>query len=90
MFKQREGGPIGLRASGVVAKLAMEIWLKELKMKWEKAGMEVFLLRKYVDDVIVMCRMARMGQRYNKDRTISKDFETFSHDKSKTNHQKES
>ena len=36
-LQAERGGTIGLRASGVVAKLAMEIWLQELKQKLENA-----------------------------------------------------
>ena len=58
IYKQKAGGPIGLRASGVVPKVTMELWLIEMRVKMEKAGLKVHLLKKYVDNVLVVCTQA--------------------------------
>ena len=55
IHQQRKGGQVGLRASGVVAKVVMELWIREMKQRMENEGFEVFLKKKYVDDVLVVC-----------------------------------
>ena len=47
----------------------------------EKAGFHVHLLKKYVDDVLVVCSMAKTGQRINRDGILERDTESFSQDK---------
>ena len=42
----------------------MEMWLRKMKIKMQEAGLKVHLLKKYVDDVLVVCSMAKVGQRY--------------------------
>ena len=64
MYRQKKGGPIGLRASGSVAKVAMEDWLKKFEKRVKELGIEVFLLRKYLDDVILIVRNCKLGERY--------------------------
>ena len=61
LYKQKKGGPIGLRASGTVAKIAMEEWIRGLGMRLEELGFTVHLLRKYVDDVKVIDRNCQLG-----------------------------
>ena len=67
IYKQMAGGPIGLRASGSIAKLCMEIWLTEFRKKLEQLGIKVWLLRKYVDDVLIVCSTMRRGDRVQED-----------------------
>ena len=55
IFQQSRGGPIGLRASGTLAKAAMEEWIRKYQAKLESLGVKVHLLRKYVDDVVIIC-----------------------------------
>ena len=79
IFKQREGGPIGLRASGTVAKLIMELWLREVRKRLETAGFKVWLMEKYVDDVLLVCSMAKKGDRIVKGK-LERSCEAFSKD----------
>ena len=57
------------------------MWLRKMKIKMQEAGLKVHLLKKYVDDVLVVCSMARVGQRYIGGELI-RTCETFSEDKS--------
>ena len=79
IHQQRKGGPIGLRASGVVAKVVMELWIREMKQRMENAGFEVFLIKKYVDDVLVVCSKTRRGHRLV-DGRLERSCESFGHD----------
>ena len=80
IYKQQAGGPIGLRASGSIAKVCMEVWLQEFRLKLEKAGLEVHLLKKYVDDVIIVCSMAKRGDRVSKEGQIGREMESLGED----------
>merc|ERR1711954_161993 len=64
IYQQSSGGPIGLRASGIVDKAAMEEWIRKFGAKVESLGIKVHLLRKYVDDVVVIAQNAKLGVRY--------------------------
>ena len=54
IYKQSRGGPIGLRASGTLAKAAMEDWIEKFQDKLEKIGIKVHMVRKYVDDIMIV------------------------------------
>ena len=71
LYRQKRGGPIGLRASGTVAKVTMEVWLKQLEQNLVEAGCEVFLMRKYVDDVIIIMRNMQIGARWMDGRVVT-------------------
>ena len=51
--KQKDGGPIGLRAEESCAKVVMDDWIMKFRKKLEDMEMEIFLLTKYVDVVLV-------------------------------------
>ena len=61
VWRQTEGGPIGLRATGSCAKVVMDDWMAKFRKKLEENGVEVFLLTKYVDDVLVIARNVQWG-----------------------------
>ena len=61
IFRLTGGGPIGLRASGVVAKVAMECWIGMLSEKLREYGIREVLLCKYVDDVIILVEKVELG-----------------------------
>ena len=65
IFLQREGGPIGLRATGSCAKLIMDDWLEKFRSKLEINNIEVFLLTKYVDDMLILCKSVKLGHYWN-------------------------
>ena len=51
LYKQLKGGAIGLRLTGVVARIVMDRWARMFKQELKKAEIPVYLMRKYVDDV---------------------------------------
>ena len=55
----------------------MEIWLSEFRREVEQAGIKVWLMRKYVDNVVVVCSMVKRGDRVNSNGEIGRDFATF-------------
>merc|ERR1711954_602885 len=80
IYKQCKGGPIGLRASGVIAKIIMEIWIRLMREKIERAGLKVHLIKKYVDDVLIVCSKVKPGMRLNENGVLERSFETFGAD----------
>ena len=52
-YLQSEGGAIGLRLMGVVARIIMDRWSGTMKRRMMLNKMEYFLMIKYVDDVYV-------------------------------------
>ena len=65
----------------MVAKIVMQIWIKKFREKLERAGLEVLILRKYVDDVLIVCQMTKSGHTLSKEGILERTFETFSRDK---------
>ena len=47
---QKEGGAIGLKLTGAVAKCVMNQWMRKLKKRLEEACLRWYLLIKYVDN----------------------------------------
>ena len=64
IYRQKKGGAIGLRATGTVAKVAMEVWIRTFKAILIAAGVKVYLLSKYVDDVLMILGSLRKGTRW--------------------------
>ena len=62
--RQRKGGAIGLRATGSLARITMDFWIECFKEKLSKAGIEVWHLKKYVDDVLVLATNLELGSRW--------------------------
>ena len=60
-YKQKTGGPIGLKATGYVVRATMDDWIEQFRKKLDKLGVKVHLLTKYVDDVLIVCRNAKLG-----------------------------
>ena len=65
IFRQLQGGPIGLRATGSVARMVMDQWMNHLKQTLEDNGMTTELLKKYVDDVLAIVWKVNIGNRWN-------------------------
>ena len=61
VYRQLKGGPQGLRATGSCAKMVMDDWVQQFSKLLEENKVEVFLLSKYVDDVLVLCRNFTLG-----------------------------
>ena len=55
LFRQLVGGGIGLRLTGVVAKLRMTRWARRVRLSLEIAGITVWSILFYIDDVRVIC-----------------------------------
>ena len=66
-YLQKEGMPIGLRISGVVAELRMCIWMEEVEAKMMKNKMEVYMNETYVDDNDLLMEALAMGTRWSTD-----------------------
>ena len=87
--KQEKGGPIGLDITGVVAKIFMCWWDEKLLEGIRKAKLNVFLYKRYVDDINACVEVVKPGMRwiggkliYNQqivedDRQIEDDIRTF-------------
>ena len=69
IYKQVEGCPIGLKLSGIVARLIMDSWAKTFMATLDRAGMELQLFIKYVDDVNLITRKLSVGTKWNSDKT---------------------
>lgn len=64
MFKQREGGAIGLNLTGVVAKSTM-IWVdRELVERLHQLNLDCWLNKTYVDDKTLVTQNVQPGTRY--------------------------
>ena len=51
LYRQKSGGGIGARITGVVARIIMDIWADKLHDILEQNQVVVYLLAKYVDDI---------------------------------------
>ena len=60
-LQTEKGGEIGLRATGTIAKVAMEDCLRRLYELLMAQGVEVHLLTKYVDDILRAVTCLRRG-----------------------------
>ena len=64
LYRQMEGGSIGLRATGSVARAVMAAWIEEFHSRVQRLGITVYLLGKYVDDVAQVTSKLALGTRY--------------------------
>ena len=76
IYRQISGGPIGLRASGVVGCILMDFWVKLIKKKSAESqiqhsknpeiyeSLKIHTLWKYVDDCVCILGKLRLGTRY--------------------------
>ena len=76
IYRKISGGPIGLRASGVVGQILMDFWvnlirkkLYECQMQHSKApdsyeSLTLYALWKYVDDCVCTLGKLRLGTRF--------------------------
>ena len=51
LYKQQEGGAIGVRLTGEVAKVIMDRWASDMEACLRASKVEIFMLCKYVDDI---------------------------------------
>ena len=64
VYRQIEGGPIGLRLSMAVSRIVMASWDKQLSKLGGQTGWLVHLLKRYVDDVTAVLETLRLGVRW--------------------------
>ena len=64
VYRQTEGGPIGLRLSMAVSRVVMAMWDKKLSKLGGQTGWLVHLLKRYVDDVTAVVETLRLGVRW--------------------------
>ena len=87
--KQKEGGPIGLDLTGVIAKIFMGWWDEQLLLKLQENRMVIKMYKRYVDDINMCVSCAIPGSRVigheiqvvedriNEDECIDKDKRTL-------------
>ena len=63
-YKQVAGGPIGLRLTSLVARIVMDRWALAFLDKLAVAGMKIWAMVKYVDDVNVVVDMLDLGTKW--------------------------
>ena len=80
LYRQVSGGPIGLRASGVVGRILMDHWVNMIHRKAKECqelnavdplkyeSLDVKALWKYVDDCVSILKKMRLGTRYLNDK----------------------
>ena len=64
ILRQRLGGAIGVRAIGALAKVTMDQWMEKFRERLESLEIKLWLLKKYVDDVLVVVTNLPLGSRY--------------------------
>ena len=64
---QKEGAAMGLRASGSLSRITMDFWVVNFKAKLDLLGIKLKMLKKYVDDVLVIAHNLPLGTRLNGD-----------------------
>ena len=65
--RHKKGAAMGVRASRSLSRVCMDKWIKLFKQKLDGYNIVVKLLKKYVDDVLVICLNLRLGTRYSKE-----------------------
>ena len=63
--RQRNGGPIGMELTGVVAQIFMVWWDREFTNKLELINMKLKMHQRYVDDTNLATKRTEIGARYN-------------------------
>ena len=78
-----KGGAIGLKATGSLARIMMDIWADRFLAKLEELGIPCHFMTKYVDDIVVITSKCERGMRYQEGRLI-KTEEAAKEDETKT------
>ena len=65
IYKQRDGAPIGLDVSVEIASLYMTLWDRKFLSKCKKAGINIHLYKRYVDDTFVVLKSINKGWKYD-------------------------
>ena len=78
VYLQQDGGPIGVRLAGAVARVVMGAWDFQLNTIMKENGMVTWLMSRYVDDVTAVVSALKVGVRWcQKDKQLmfNKEFE---------------
>ena len=67
ILRQTSGGAIGLRATGTCSKIVMDKWMELFSELLVNNVIEVYLLKKYVDDVLLVCSNVILGSYWSSD-----------------------
>ena len=65
--RQKKGGPIGLDITGAIAQVFMIWWDRAFKSKLVAIGIELLMLKRYVDDINTALLPVEPGTRYRND-----------------------
>ena len=63
----------------ISSQTAMDIWLRKFRKRLEKARLKLWLFQNYLDDVVIVCSMAKRGHRLVNG-ILERDCDTFSED----------
>ena len=61
LYRQCQGGGIGARITGVVARILMDVWMDLISQALEENAVVVYLMTKYVDDINVATSLIPSG-----------------------------
>ena len=61
LYRQRTGGGIGARITGVVARVVMDIWADKVHNVLAENQVIIYLLAKYVDDINIATSVMEPG-----------------------------
>ena len=75
-FQQTSGGPIGLRLTSLVARIVMDRWALSFLGKVDRAGMKVWAMIKYVDDVNIVVDMLDTTVQWDGDNLVDSSRHT--------------
>ena len=76
LYKQTKGGAIGLRLTGILARIRMDRWYRRMTLMIDDQVMRVFLMVKFVDDINLVMSSLGLGARWNnKSLQWSKEWE---------------
>ena len=73
LYHQQGGGPIGLRATGAIARVVMGTWDKELLKLLAENGMAPELAVRYIDDIRLALQAVKPGWRWSGGQLAYKD-----------------
>ena len=62
---QKEGGPIGMEITGVVAQVFMVWWDRQLKQRLNQINLQVKMHQRYVDDTNIIAKQTPVGAGYD-------------------------
>ena len=65
IYRQSDGGLIGLSLSGAVGRAVMALWDREVGQLCSRNGLRIWFRARYVDDCNIMMESWRRGWRWN-------------------------